>query len=148
MKATKSFDISMKSVEDAYRKVKKKKGGPGVDGVTLKEFQLRREKNLYKIWNRMSSGSYFPSPVLRVEIPKDDGSSRKLGVPTVTDRVAQMVAAAEGAKVRLEKLQEDIANEDYDSVDHYGVDSETILEILEEEFERYKKRITDLSDEG
>jgi len=63
-------------------------------------------------------------------------------------RVAQMVAAAEGAKVRLEKLQEDIANEDYDSVDHYGVDSETILEILEEEFERYKKRITDLSDEG
>lgn len=92
MRKTKSFDISIESVEDAHRKVKKKKGGPGVDGVTLQEFQLNLEDNLYKIWNRMSSGSYFPSPVLRVEIPKDDGSSRKLGVPTVTDRVAQMVA--------------------------------------------------------
>jgi group II intron reverse transcriptase/maturase len=83
----------MKVVEAAYKGVKAKKGAAGVDKETIEEFEKNYEKNLYKIWNRMSSGSYFPPPVRTVEIPKGDGKSkRKLGIPTVSDRVAQMVA--------------------------------------------------------
>ncbi len=66
----KSFDISKWEVWEAYRRVKANRGAPGVDGVTLEEFEKDLKNNLYKIWNRMSSGSYFPPPVLAVEIPK------------------------------------------------------------------------------
>ena len=75
--------------------MKANKGAPGVDGVTLAEFEKDLKDNLYKIWNRMSSGTYFPPPVMAVEIPKPHGGgTRILGVPTVADRVAQTVVAA------------------------------------------------------
>ena len=69
------------------------KGAPGVDGQSIAAFEERLEDNLYKVWNRMSSGSYFPPPVRAVEIPKAGRGTRTLGVPTIADRVAQTVAA-------------------------------------------------------
>ena len=88
----KSFEISKWAVWNAYRRVKANKGGAGVDGESMAEFEQDLHGNLYKLWNRLSSGSYFPPPVRAVEIPKRDGSSRTLGVPTVADRIAQTVA--------------------------------------------------------
>ncbi|MGB0093838.1 MAG: reverse transcriptase domain-containing protein, partial [Solirubrobacteraceae bacterium] len=88
----KSFEISKRAVWEAYRRVKANKGGAGVDGESMAEFEVDLKDNLYKLWNRLSSGSYFPPPVRAVEIPKRDGSSRTLGVPTVADRIAQTVA--------------------------------------------------------
>ncbi|HEY2442918.1 MAG TPA: group II intron reverse transcriptase/maturase [Streptosporangiaceae bacterium] len=99
----KPFDISKTEVMEAYRKVKANKGAPGVDEVTLGEFETDLKNNLYKIWNRMSSGSYFPPPVRAVEIPKPQGGVRVLGVPAVADRIAQTVAAA-----RLEEAVEPV----------------------------------------
>ena len=87
----KSFEISKREVWEAYKRVKAKRGGPGVDGVSIEMFEQDLSKNLYRIWNRMASGSYFPPPVKRVEIPKGDGRTRPLGIPTVADRIAQMV---------------------------------------------------------
>ena len=87
----KSFEISKWAVWDAYRRVKANKGGAGVDGESIAEFERDLHGNLYKLWNRLSSGSYMPPPVRAVEIPKKDGSSRTLGVPTVADRIAQTV---------------------------------------------------------
>jgi RNA-directed DNA polymerase len=87
----KSFEISKWAVWEAYRRVKANKGGAGVDGESIAEFEQDLHGNLYKLWNRLSSGSYFPPPVRAVEIPKRDGSSRVLGVPTVADRIAQVV---------------------------------------------------------
>jgi group II intron reverse transcriptase/maturase len=87
----KSFDISKQAVWDSYLKVKSNQGAAGVDQQSIELFEVDLKDNLYKIWNRMSSGSYFPPPVLRVEIPKGDGKMRKLGIPTVADRIAQMV---------------------------------------------------------
>jgi len=91
MNETKSLPVTKEMVWEAYKKVKANKGGAGVDGISLEQFELKRNENLYKIWNRMSSGSYFPPPVKEVEIPKKDGKMRKLGIPTVGDRIAQMV---------------------------------------------------------
>jgi len=90
----KPFEISKRQVWEAYLKVKSNKGAPGVDGCTIAEFEKDLKGNLYKIWNRMSSGSYFPPSVKAVEIPKSDGGVRLLGVPTVSDRIAQTVVAA------------------------------------------------------
>ena len=81
----------MQVVHEAYRRVKANAGAAGVDDISIGEFEQKLEDNLYKIWNRMSSGSYFPPPVMAVEIPKKSGGVRILGVPTVADRVAQMV---------------------------------------------------------
>ena len=78
-------------VYEAYKKVKANRGGAGVDSMSIKEFDENAGKNLYKIWNRLASGSYFPPPVKEVEIPKKDGKMRKLGIPTVGDRIAQTV---------------------------------------------------------
>jgi group II intron reverse transcriptase/maturase len=92
---SKPFEISKQVVAAAFGKVKSKKGAAGVDGVTVEQFAQDYKNNLYKLWNRMSSGSYFPAPVRMVEIPKDGGrGTRVLGVPTVADRVAQTVAVA------------------------------------------------------
>jgi RNA-directed DNA polymerase len=88
---TKPFEISKQSVWEAYQHVRANKGAAGVDEQTLTEFEQDLKGNLYKIWNRMSSGSYFPPPVKAVEIPKKNGGVRILGVPTVADRIAQMV---------------------------------------------------------
>ena len=87
----KSFVISKKSVWLAYQRVKANRGACGIDQVSLKEFEENLRDNLYKIWNRMSSGCYFPAPVRRVDIPKANGETRPLGIPTVGDRIAQMV---------------------------------------------------------
>jgi RNA-directed DNA polymerase len=104
----KPFDISKREVWEAYEKVKANKGAPGVDGCSIDEFEKDLKNNLYKIWNRMSSGSYFPPPVLAVEIPKPHGGgTRILGVPTVADRIAQTVAAR-----RLEEKVEPIFHPD------------------------------------
>jgi len=91
MGQTKSFDITKRQVWQAYKKVRVNKGSAGVDNVDFSTFEANLENNLYKLWNRLSSGSYMPPPVLRVEIPKSDGGVRQLGIPTIADRVAQMV---------------------------------------------------------
>jgi len=89
----KPFDISKRVVWDAYEMVKANKGAAGVDGESIEEFERDLRGNLYKPWNRLSSGTYFPPPVRGVEIPKRDGKGvRALGAPTVSDRVAQTVA--------------------------------------------------------
>ena len=88
---SKPFNIDKQQVYEAYQAVKSNGGAAGVDGQTIEQFEADLKSNLYKIWNRMSSGSYFPPPVRAVSIPKKTGGQRILGVPTVADRVAQMV---------------------------------------------------------
>jgi len=87
----KPFMIDKRLVYEAYKAVKSNGGAAGVDGQTIEQFDADLQGNLYKIWNRMSSGSYFPPPVRAVPIPKKSGGQRILGVPTVSDRIAQMV---------------------------------------------------------
>ena len=87
----KPFKIDKRLVYEAYKAVKSNAGAAGVDGETIAQFEADLRSNLYKLWNRMSSGSYFPPPVRAVSIPKKSGGQRILGVPTVADRVAQMV---------------------------------------------------------
>jgi RNA-directed DNA polymerase len=101
MPEAKSYVISKQVVWQAYQKVKANRGAAGVDGESIEAFEKDLKNNLYKIWNRMSSGSYFPPPVRVVEIPKASGGLRPLGIPTVADRVAQMVV-----KMHLEPLVE------------------------------------------
>jgi group II intron reverse transcriptase/maturase len=91
LKQAKPFCISKHEVLRAYKRVRANKGAAGFDGQSIKDFEKDLKDNLYKVWNRMSSGSYLPPPVLRVEIPKGDGRMRPLGIPTVADRVAQQV---------------------------------------------------------
>ncbi len=91
MNSAKSFEISKQVVWKSWLKVKSNGGTYGVDKQSISTFEENLEMNLYKVWNRMSSGSYFPPPVERVEIPKKSGGTRPLGIPTVGDRVAQMV---------------------------------------------------------
>jgi len=79
-------------VWDAYKRVKANQGAAGVDGQSIEQFEEDLENNLYRLWNRLSSGSYFPPPVRRVDIPKDEKRTRPLGIPTVCDRIAQTVA--------------------------------------------------------
>jgi hypothetical protein len=95
----KPFCISRWEVWEAYLKVKSNQGAAGLDGQSIEEFERDVKKNLYRIWNRMSSGSYFPPPVRTVKIPKANGGERTLGIPTVSDRIAQMVV-----KNRLEAV--------------------------------------------
>ena len=92
MQETKPFNISKRAVMTAYERVKANKGTYGVDEQSIEDFEKNLKNNLYKIWNRMSSGSYFPKPVKAVAIPKKNGGTRILGIPTVEDRMAQMVA--------------------------------------------------------
>lgn len=103
----KPFQISKRAVWNAFKRIKTNSGAAGVDEVTMAEFEGKLENNLYKLWNRMASGSYFPKPVKRVEIPKSDGGKRPLGIPTIADRIAQMVA-----KQKLEPLVEPHFHED------------------------------------
>ena len=100
---SRSIEIAKHEVVQAYKRVKANGGAAGADGVGLKEFERDLKKNLYRIWNRLSSGSYFAPPVKRVEIPKADGKTRPLGIPTVGDRIAQMVV-----KQRLQPLLEPV----------------------------------------
>ena len=83
MSRAKPFEIPKREVWEAYKRVKANQGAAGVDGQSIAEFEANLADNLYKLWNRMSSGSYFPPPVRRVELPKADGGTRPLGIPTV-----------------------------------------------------------------
>ncbi len=90
MEQTKPYNIPKRLIYEAYKRVKGNKGSAGVDEQSLKDFDGDLTNNLYKLWNRMSSGSYYPQTVKRVEIPKADGGIRPLGIPTVADRIGQM----------------------------------------------------------
>jgi group II intron reverse transcriptase/maturase len=92
MDNAKPFCIAKHDVWDAYKRVKTNHGAAGVDGQSIEQFEEDVENNLYRLWNRLCSGSYFPPPVRRVDIPKDEKSTRPLGIPTVGDRIAQTVA--------------------------------------------------------
>lgn len=92
MESSKQYQINKRIVYLAYRKVKANKGSPGIDGIGFEEFERNLKNYLYKLWNRMSSGSCFPKPVMAVEIPKKNGGVRVLGIPTIEDRIAQMTA--------------------------------------------------------
>lgn len=100
---TKSVPISREMVWQAYKLVRANKGSAGVDEVSMKSFDADRNKHLYKLWNRMTSGSYFPLTVQEVEIPKKDGKVRRLGIPTISDRIGQMVVK-QFIEPRLEKI--------------------------------------------
>ena len=91
MDQAKPFSISKREVWESYKLVRANRGAAGIDGQSISAFEKNLANNLFKIWNRMSSGSYFPLAVRRVEIPKDTGGKRPLGIPTVSDRIAQMV---------------------------------------------------------
>lgn len=91
MEKAKSWSIPKRFVWEAYKRVKANRGAAGVDDQSIEEFEADLKNNLYKLWNRMSSGSYFPPPVKRVQIDKRDGGKRPLGIPTVSDRIAQAV---------------------------------------------------------
>jgi hypothetical protein len=92
MDRAKPFCIAKRDVWEAYKQVKANRGAAGVDGQSIEDFDRDLNKHLYRIWNRMCSGSYFPPPVRRVDIPKgESGGTRPLGIPTVADRIAQMV---------------------------------------------------------
>ena len=103
----KTYNIAPQAMREAYQRVKANRGAAGVDKQTIKDFGKDLGGNLYKIWNRMSSGSYIPDPVLQVEIPKGKNEVRKLGIPTVVDRIAQMVV-----KLYLEPILEPKFHED------------------------------------
>ena len=103
----KPFEIPKQMVWEAYQRVKANKGAAGVDGQSVEQFEQDLSDNLYRLWNRMSSGSYFPPPVKAVEIPKASGGVRILGVPTVADRIAQTVVA-----MFLERLVEPVFHPD------------------------------------
>jgi len=89
--SAKPYVIAKRAVWEAYQQVKANRGAAGIDDETIAMFEQNLSKNLYKLWNRMSSGSYFPPPVKQVEIPKAKRGTRKLGIPTVSDRIAQTV---------------------------------------------------------
>ena len=103
----KPFCISRQEVLEAYFKVKSNKGAAGIDDQSIEDFERNLKGNLYKVWNRMSSGCYFPPPVRTVMIPKASGGKRALGIPTVSDRVAQMVV-----KNRMEPMVEPLFHAD------------------------------------
>src|SRR5450759_2292724 len=94
MTKPKPYEISKRMVLEAYRHVRANQGAAGIDGESIEMFAADLSRNLYKLWNRMSSGSYFPPPVKQVEIPKKQGGVRVLGVPTVADRIGQQVVKA------------------------------------------------------
>jgi len=100
---TKSLPITQEMVLNAYKKVKRNKGSAGVDKVSLEEYQKDFRNNLYTLWNRLASGSYFPPSVREALIPKKDGKQRKLGIPTVSDRIAQQVLKSY-LEPRLERI--------------------------------------------
>ena len=107
MTKTKPFEIPKKLLYQAYKEIKSNQGSAGIDEVSIEDFEKDLRNNLYKIWNRMSSGTYFPPPVKAVEIPKKNGGIRVLGIPTVADRIAQMVV-----KISLEPKVERYFKED------------------------------------
>ena len=107
MTVAKPFDIPKRLVWEAYKRVKANRGAAGVDNMSIENFDVKRDKNLYRIWNRMTSGSYFPPPIKAVKIPKKGEGFRTLGVPTVSDRIAQTAVT-----LWLEPLLEPVFHDD------------------------------------
>jgi group II intron reverse transcriptase/maturase len=107
MENSKPYKIPKQTVMAAYKKVKANKGSAGVDGKDFVKYEENLKDNLYRLWNRMSSGSYFPKPVKAVEIPKKDRGTRRLGIPTIDDRIAQMTV-----KLAIEPMLEPLFHED------------------------------------
>lgn len=107
MTSAKPYCIAKRTVWEAYQQVRTHRGAAGIDDQTIAMFEQNLSKNLYKLWNRMASGSYFPPPVKQVEIPKATGGTRKLGVPTVADRIAQTVV-----KLRIEPILDPLFHPD------------------------------------
>jgi RNA-directed DNA polymerase len=107
MTSTKPYRIAKRTVWKAYQLVKANRDAAGIDDETIAMFEQNLSGILYKLWNRMSSGSYFPPPVMQVEIPKAKGGTRKLGVPTVSDRIAQTAV-----KLMIEPILDPIFHED------------------------------------
>ena len=106
---TKPFQIPKRLVWDAYRRVRANAGAAGIDSQSIGDFDKDLKNNLYKLWNRLCSGSYFPKATKMVAIPKKSGGTRNLGIPTVTDRIAQMVV-----KLKLEpKLEPHFIEDSY-----------------------------------
>ncbi len=103
----KPFEIPKRLIYEAWKSVKRAAGGPGADGMTISAYEENLSGNLYKLWNRMSSGSYFPRPVKQLAIPKTGGGSRILGIPTVEDRIAQAVV-----KMKMERVLEPLFHPD------------------------------------
>ena len=103
LEKTKSLPITKEMVWEAYLEVRRKGKSAGVDDLSMSQYDLQRHRHLYKVWNRLASGSYFPPPVLQVEIPKKNGSIRQLGIPTISDRVAQTVIKNQ-MEERLEQI--------------------------------------------
>jgi hypothetical protein len=129
----KPFQVAKTAVWEAYVRVKANKGAAGVDEQSIAAFEADRDQNLYKIWNRMSSGCYFPPPVKAVEIPKAGGTGvRLLGVPTVADRIAQTVV-----KMYLEPKVEPISPLLANVFMHYAFDAWMVREFPSIRFERY-----------
>ena len=100
MDEAKPFKIPKREVWESFKRVKANQGAAGVDGQSIAEFEANLAGNLYKLWNRLSSGSYFPPPVRRVDIPKANGGTRPLGIPTVADHTAR-TSACNGIASRL-----------------------------------------------
>lgn len=116
----KPFDIDRWKLYYAYKRVNQNRGGSGVDNVTLEKYNSNLKRNLYKLWNRMSSGSYVPKPVRLVQIPKPAGGTRPLGIPTVEDRIAQMLVV-EMIEPEIEKIFHE---------DSYGYRSDPVLLMM------------------
>ena len=116
MPEAKPYDIPKQLVWEAHQRVRANRGAAGVDGETLSAFDKDLKGNLYKIWNRMSSGSYLPPPVRLVEIPKGSGGIRPLGIPTVADRVAQTAVkmALDLAAVSRPEISVDVLGEHFE----------------------------------
>lgn len=106
MTKTKPYSISKRVLLESWQLVRTNKGSAGIDGITIEMYEGNLKNNLYKLWNRMSSGSYYPSPVKIVEIPKKNGGKRRLGIPTVEDRIAQTAV-----KLYIEPVLENIFHE-------------------------------------
>ena len=118
MNEAKPFVVEKRVVMESWLQVKANRGSAGIDGIDLKSYESNLQKNLYKLWNRMSSGSYFPKAVKLVEIPKPNGGKRPLGIPTVEDRVARAIAKAiERCNENLWVLDMDISKF-FDTIDH------------------------------
>ena len=131
---TKSLPITREMVKKAYKKVKSNKGSAGVDKVSLEDYQINLSDNLYKLWNRLTSGSYFPPSVREVSIRKVNGKTRKLGIPTVSDRIAQQVL-----KDYLEpRLEQEFHNSSYG---YRPLSKRSTIKVC---FRPYKAKITSL----
>lgn len=95
MQETKPFQIDKRIIYEAFKKIRSNRGGSGIDGLDMAAYEQNLGSNLYRLWNRMSSGSYMPRAVKLVEIPKSNGGTRPLGIPTIEDRIAQMAVVSE-----------------------------------------------------